>query len=490
MTNDSKALERANKFIAENKHKVNTRYKPVYHLTPETGWINDPNGFSLFGGKVHLFYQYNPFRPEWDTMYWGHATTTDFVKWEYLPVALAPDEEYDKGYGCFSGSAYSHGGKLHLMYTGVDIYATQQQCIAVSEDGIHFEKYAGNPVIGAKDIPEPFNEWDFRDPYLFKRKGVYYCLIGGKTNASSNIAVYKSDDLKKWEYMGPALGEQPKIKGCYECPTITKIDGVDVLMFGAQFYRQQGDKFANVHPTLYTVGTFDEESGRFKAEHIDEIDSGFDFYAPQMLEMPDGRTVMTAWMQMWDRYLPTRHDGWVGAMILPREISVKNGKLIQNPVRELENYRRNKTVKPDLTLDCETRDICSGDKIDISFTVCADTAAKAGIKLFCGKESEVCIYYDKVGGKVVVDRGGCGALIKGAPCETDLAKRQAAVELENGKLGFRILTDKSSVEVFVNGGETVFTANVYPPEGANGIRFFAEGGKAKITDIVKYDVVV
>lgn len=490
MTKISGALERANKFIAENKRKVNTRYKPEYHLTPETGWINDPNGFSLFGGKVHLFFQYNPYRAEWDKMHWGHATTTDFVKWEYLPVALAPDEEYDKGYGCFSGSAYAHGGELYLMYTGVDIYANQQQCLAVSKDGIGFEKCSLNPVIGVKDIPEPFNEWDFRDPYLFKRGDTYYCLIGGKTGTSSNIAVYKSADLKKWQYMGAALDEQPKIKGCYECPTITKIDGLDVLMFGAQFYRQQGDKYANVHPTLYAVGSFDEESGKFKADYTDEIDGGFDFYAPQMLELPDGRTVMTAWMQMWDRQFPTQTDGWVGAMILPREINLKNGKLIQNPVREIENYRRNKVIKQSITVNGETCDIFNGDKTDISFTVCNGTAANAGIKLFCGTDSEVCVYYDKGSGKVVVDRGGCGALIKGAPCETDISKRQAAVRCENGKLDFRILTDKSCIEVFVNGGETVFTANVYPPEGADGIRFFAEGGTAVISDIVKYDLVV
>ena len=42
--------------------------RPVFHLTPWTGWMNDPNGFSYYHGQYHLFYQYNPYDTEWDAM--------------------------------------------------------------------------------------------------------------------------------------------------------------------------------------------------------------------------------------------------------------------------------------------------------------------------------------------------------------------------------------------------------------------------------------
>lgn len=133
-----------------------------YHFMAQTGWINDPNGLIYYKGRYHLFFQYNPYYGFWDYMHWGHAVSEDLVHWEYLPLALAPSESYDdhmRG-GCFSGSAIEHDGKLFLMYTGTKNDGNgfeQSQCIAYSEDGIHFEKYEGNPVITAPpNVPKDF----------------------------------------------------------------------------------------------------------------------------------------------------------------------------------------------------------------------------------------------------------------------------------------------------------------------------------------------
>lgn len=117
-------------------------------------------------------------------MHWGHAVSEDLLHWEYLPLALAPSEEYDdyrKG-GCFSGSAIVHEGKLFLMYTGVTNRGSgniQTQCIAYSEDGIHFEKYEGNPVILP---PEGVDGQHFRDPKIWKHKDSYYMVCGASCN--------------------------------------------------------------------------------------------------------------------------------------------------------------------------------------------------------------------------------------------------------------------------------------------------------------------
>ena len=92
-----------------------------------------------------------PYNGFWDCMHWGHAVSKDLVHWEYLPLALAPSEEYDdyqKG-GCFSGSAIEHEGKLYVFYTATANHGNgseQSQCLAISEDGINFEKYDGNPL--------------------------------------------------------------------------------------------------------------------------------------------------------------------------------------------------------------------------------------------------------------------------------------------------------------------------------------------------------
>jgi len=46
-------------------------------------------------------------------MHWGHAKSKDFIRWEYLPAALAPDQDYDN-FGVFSGGAIEANGKQYF----------------------------------------------------------------------------------------------------------------------------------------------------------------------------------------------------------------------------------------------------------------------------------------------------------------------------------------------------------------------------------------
>ena len=113
MTSD--ALQKARAFEAQYGPHIPAGERPAFHLTPTIGWMNDPNGFSIYRGEYHLFYQYHPYSNEWGPMHWGHVKSGDLIRWERLPAALAPDCGYDAA-GCFSGGAVEmpdgrqHGG--------------------------------------------------------------------------------------------------------------------------------------------------------------------------------------------------------------------------------------------------------------------------------------------------------------------------------------------------------------------------------------------
>ncbi len=491
-------LNDANRYIEANKDSVGGQYRMSYHLMPEIGWCNDPNGFVYYNGQIHQFYQYNPYSAAWDTMHWGHATSTDFVKWEYQPVALAPDQSYDAGSGCFSGSAIEKDGQLYLMYTGVAANGAQQQCIAVSADGLVFDKIGRNPVIPTAQVPGGCSTVDFRDPYVFRDGEWYYCLIGTKVGSYGQLVLYRSKTLTAWEYVGLVMNSTDpngdnfyQLSGVYECPTYAVVDGQPILICSPQNLPTEGNQFENVHSVVYMAGQFDYETGRFHYDEMREIDGGFDFYAAQVMNMPDGRVIMTAWMDMWDRNFPTQADGWNGSMILPRELSYKNGKLYQAPVREIENYRTNEIKKDSLSVTDDSVQVegISGDTLELSVKIRVGEAQKSGVKVFKGGAHETLIYYNSETGEVVLDRSASGKRISGA--EINRSTRSVSVEPDaDGYITLRIFLDNVACEVFVNDGEAVLSAKIYADETDEGIEFFAQGGTATFEQIVKYDIEV
>ena len=206
----SEMLEKARKYEDEQGKQIKAEDRPAFHVSPYVGWMNDPNGFSYYQGEYHLFYQYNPYDTHWDSMHWGHVVSKDLLHWEYLPAALAPDEDYDK-MGCFSGSAIElDDGRQLLMYTAVDHETLedgskrdiQTQAVAVG-DGRDYVKYEKNPVLTEKDLPEGASKVDFRDPKIWKGKdGNFYCVIGSRpADGSGQILLYRSANGFDWEFV-------------------------------------------------------------------------------------------------------------------------------------------------------------------------------------------------------------------------------------------------------------------------------------------------
>ena len=204
----SEKLRRARKF--EKKYLPYTvKELPFFHVTGGIGWINDPNGFAPFKGEYHLFFQYYPYNTKWGPMHWGHVKTKDFIRWERLPAALAPDTDYDKD-GCFSGGAVElPDGRHLLMYTGVrnvrrrngKLESFQTQCIAIG-NGIDYEKIALNPVIDASMLPEGGSTHDFRDPKIWEEDGHYYAVVGNRSeDDSGTILLFESADALHWQYV-------------------------------------------------------------------------------------------------------------------------------------------------------------------------------------------------------------------------------------------------------------------------------------------------
>ena len=74
-------LNKAQQYEEVNGQKIDKNDRPLFHVTPYIGWMNDPNGFCWYNGYYHLFYQYYPYDTNWNSMHWGHVRTKDFIHW-------------------------------------------------------------------------------------------------------------------------------------------------------------------------------------------------------------------------------------------------------------------------------------------------------------------------------------------------------------------------------------------------------------------------
>ncbi len=492
----STTLQRARDFEARYSPFITPAERPVFHVSPMIGWMNDPNGFSVYKGEYHLFYQYNPYSTKWDTMHWGHVKTKDFIRWEWLPAVLAPDMPYDQN-GCFSGSAIElPDGRQLLMYTGVrqsrrkngKIQDRQTQCIAIG-DGINYQKYDLNPVITAEDLPEGGSTQDFRDPKIWKDGDRYFAAIGNRpADGSGSILLYESKDCLKWTLDGVLASCHNQYGRMWECPDFFCLDGKDVLLVSPQEMNPIGLEFHAGNGTVCLIGTYDEKTRHQIRENVQAVDYGLDFYAPQTLLTPDGRRVMIAWMQNWETVnCQPNHIRYFGEMTLPRELSVRNGRLYQQPVRELEKYRGYQILYKNVQFSGSTSlGNVKGRVLDMTVQIrpAAENALYRTFKINVASDGEhsVTIRYKPENNTVRIDRTHSGF-----PHDI-VSVRDFMVRPDGGRIKLRIVMDRHSIELFVNDGEQAATAMIYTDQNADAINFEADG--SVVMDVEKYDLIM
>lgn len=458
--------------------KEKKRWRLGYHIMAPSGWINDPNGLVQYQGMYHVFFQHYPNGVEWGPMHWGHVASRDLVNWKHYPIALTPGDACDRD-GCFSGSAVENDDELCLIYTG-HLYANQEktvpdqvQCLAVSRDGIHFKKSPANPIIGThpKD-----GSGDFRDPKVWRHGDYFYLIAGTCKDHLGKVVLYRSSTLKNWTYLGVLAQSDGNLGYMWECPDFFELDGKYILMLSPQGIKPENDSYQNLYQTGYFVGTFDYEHMQFDYGDFTELDNGHDFYAAQSFQDDSGRRIVIGWMDMWDSPMPEQAEGWAGALTLPRELHLgENGKIRMTPVAELAKLRKRELINESELLIPETRSFHQLNEELMEFELIFDlnktNADQFGIKLRCGETEETVIQYETVSCVLTLDRSKSGA----GPGGTRRITLPACDSLK-----LRIYLDRSSVEIFVNGGEKVMTSRIYPREQNQGVQLFARGGRLTV----------
>lgn len=461
-------------------------WRQTFHIQPVTGLLNDPNGFAYFNGEYHLFYQWFPLGPVHGLKHWYHTKSKDLVHWENVGLAIEPSNKFDS-HGAYSGSAIEHDGKLFVMYTGntrdENWNRHPYQCLAVMDQDGQMTKLA-EPVIA--DVPEGYTE-HFRDPKVWKAGDEFYTVIGAqRENETGTVVFYRSRDLRDWQFAGEmktGLGDD--FGYMWECPDYFELDGQGVFIFSPQGLQAEGDFYQNIYQSGYVVGRpLDLESGTLSHGAFYELDRGFDFYAPQTTLDSHGRRILVGWMGLPEIDYPTDKNGWAHCLTLPRELSIRDGKLIQQPVAELELLRGEKVEGSGVVEnDSLPLEGFEGEVYELNVEFFGSSAAEFGVELRVGEGEKTVIKYDAAAKKVVFDRTNSGK----AFAEEYGTVRKCRVDVDD-TISFRVFVDVSSIEVFVNDGEEVFTGRIFPGKNSTGIRVFARGGETNVK-AVKWDIV-
>ncbi|MCM2444454.1 sucrose-6-phosphate hydrolase [Rahnella sp. CG8] len=417
-------------------------YRPGWHLAPPVGLLNDPNGFIQHNGRFHLFYQWNPLACAHGAKFWGHWSSADLLHWQHEPLALAPSEEYET-HGCYSGSAVTDNGQLTLIYTGNVKYPdgsrTAFQCLARENAEGEFDKTG--PVF---NLPQGYTG-HVRDPKVWWHDKHWYMVLGAQDlSLQGKVLLLRSDDLSAWDLLGEIAGSGLHGLGefgfMWECPDLFRLAENDILICCPQGLAAESDRYLNTFQSGYFVGQLDYANTTFTHGDFAELDLGFEFYAPQTTQTDDGRRLLIGWMGIPDGdefFQPTIQNGWLHTLTCPRELTLVAGKIIQKPARELQQLRRDEQTWQGIADYCLPLDITHA-------------------------ETEIVTEHP-----FIADFGGDMTLsFDGEWLRLSRKNRRTGVpehRVWQGQLRkLTVLSDASSLEIFINDGEAVMSARYFP----------------------------
>ncbi|KAJ7952472.1 Acid beta-fructofuranosidase [Quillaja saponaria] len=511
--------------------------RTAYHFQPEKNWMNGP---LYYKGWYHFFYQYNPEAAVWGNIVWGHAVSRDMIHWMHLPVALAPDQWYDKG-GCFTGSAtVLPDGQVIMLYTGVTRDKVQLQNLAVPADLndpllVNWVKYSGNPILAP---PPGVGDTDFRDPTTawFTSEGKWRIAIGSKLNTTGISLIYDTKDFKTYELYDGLLSAVAGT-GMWECvdfyPVSTTSEiGLDTSVIRPDVKHVVKTSLDDVQTDYYTVGTYNDKKVKFEADNP-EIDVGIGlrydygkFYASKTFYDPSKeRRVLWGWIRELDSEFADIKKGWASVQAIPRTILLdrKTGtNLLQWPVEEIENLRltsnefENVKVNPgsvvpldvgtatqldivaEFEIDKEALEKTTQSNVEFSCSESGGAAQRGALGPFGLLVLADEILSERTPVYFYITKGSNGHL-KTFYC-TDQTRSSVATDvtkqifgsyvpvLKDEKLSVRVLVDHSTLESFVQGGRTCTATRVYPTKaiyGAARLFLFNNGTEASVSASVK-----
>lgn len=447
---DKKAIDQKVRDNMPFTHRWHNRF----HIEMPFGLINDPNGLAFHNGEYHIFYQWNPLGVVHKNKSWAHTSTRDFVNYKMPRLAMWPTDEHDKD-GCYSGCGFVENGSLRVFYT----------CNAKDENNVRtaaqrLGTWTGDAIrkdeIAVPTNPEGYTA-HFRDPYVFFRHGQKYFILGAQTKDERGCVLVYREGENGWECLGELKTKMTetdeKFGYMWECPGLLKFGNYDVLLCCPQGLSAREYKYQNAHQSGYFAGHASFDSMELYHGRFQELDRGFDFYAPQVFGH-EGRHILIGWMGMPDRDAdyPTAEKGWLYSLTMPRVLTLRQGHIFAKPAKELRALRMEESAIDIDAAETTSVAVPLGEGAEILLDVTLGKAQKIDFSLLYGLEKTV-LHYDRATQVMTIDRDGMKLGGRGM--------RKFKLYADD-ILSLNIFVDRTAIEIFFQHGEEVASFFVFP----------------------------
>lgn len=432
------------------------RWRNRFHVEMPFGFTGSVKGFFKLGEEYYIFLQWNPFSTEDKDKGWALVRTRDFIRYTIPELVLWPGDDMDRD-GCGSGCAYvdGDGETIRLIYTGRRIEGERRdnrQIAGTLQDGV-----VQKDGIIIQASPEGYTHL-FQGPFRFSKGGKNYILLGGQAETAGDVRgcllLYRQEE-GAWVYAGELTTQLGFLGDVWECPVVERFGEQDVLFFSPRGMKKLAFSYQNLFQSGYIAGRMSTSNQSMLHGAFRELDRGFDFFVPYTTEA-DGRHIMLGWMSMphRDADYPTAELGFMHTLTIPRELTLKQGRIYARPAEELKALRVEETRKLIESHDVKKLEadlfegsegyfrITFGDAEDVQFT-------------FRYGEEKLVVKYDCDASVLEIDRNGMALGGRGG--------RRFRLPIGDS-LHMRFFQDKTALEFFFQHGEEVASLMVFPKE--------------------------
>ncbi len=432
--------------IEKPKLPFNETYRPQYHFSAPENQMGSPVALFYLDSSYHLIFQHNPFNLLDGYIHWGHAVSPNLFNWKHRPLLLSQPD---------TASAPLSA----VPWWGSVVFANSQLVCYFNRHQVGL--FSGTYLPQNENIEEILisNQQKFllAEPFVFWHHESQLWVMLAYSREESLLRFYNSSSGKEWNLTG-TLSHPVGFPSLHPLQVDRKPDIIKWVLFGEKGTYCIGRFDGKVFVPESELKTFDGNS------HL-----GGSVALANASPFHDQLIMVSTIKSENHPDLPSN-----GQLTLPFTLSLKEGEtgieLYRKPVEEIKQLFEKATIIKDKKIYPGLKNNVlaglKGDSFYFKMKVNLHNSDYFGLLIRCNKAKQGTELGYNVTQKIF-----------------SLAGIQISYQPIDKKMELEIFIDRSSIEVFIDGGKYVISTPFTPDPASNRYELFTNGGEIIIEQL-------